>query len=244
MQALVMLVFPPISWLPISILFLPPAPDPCVSCDCQKYLTWVWRLKSWAGGILPPWCPRHTAMTRICIAGTLQCQPLATLQVNLQTPGLIAWGPSSSTRGRYSLALCPGCLKVVYRSDLNFLTLSRGLRRSRNVGRIRASEHLGQTETKTAPDEKFPASTELQPTQPGIKKIPPKVAPKPRHHSKIINELLTNHLSLLWIAIIVWMNDLRKYVTDILISSDSQQYLSLDCLTSRYWPMMTRTSMT
>ena len=25
----------------------------------------------------------------------------------------------------------------------------------------------------------------------------------------------------------------RKYVTDILISSDSQQYLSLDCLTSR-----------
>ena len=30
------------------------------------------------------------------------------------------------------------------------------------------------------------------------------------------------------------MNDLRKYVTDILISSDSQQYLSLDCLTSRY----------
>ena len=43
---------------------------------------------------------------------------------------------------------------------------------------------LFQTETKTAPDEKLPASTELQPTQPGIKKIPPKVAPKPRHHSK------------------------------------------------------------
>ena len=29
--------------------FLAPLLQNPVSCDCQKYLTWVWRLKSWAG---------------------------------------------------------------------------------------------------------------------------------------------------------------------------------------------------
>ena len=131
-----------------------------------------------------PRCPWHW-VTRICIAGTLQCQPLATLQVNPQTPGLIAW--PSSARPLLTSNNVSQCLKVVYRNDLNFLTLSRGLRRSRNVGRFRAEQSgPGQIETKTASDEKCSVSTELQPTQglTGIKKIPPKVAPKPRHHSK------------------------------------------------------------
>ena len=78
------------------------------------------------------------------------------------------------------------------RTDLNFLTLSRGLRRSKNVARERPAPDLPQLR----------AASELPAPAPAIKKVPPKVAPKP-----------------------------RRFVTDILIS-DSQQYLSLDCLTS------------
>ena len=78
------------------------------------------------------------------------------------------------------------------RTDLNFLTLSRGLRRSKNVARERPAPDLPQLR----------AASELPAPASAVKKVPPKVAPKP-----------------------------RRFVTDILIS-DSQQYLSLDCLTS------------
>ena len=80
------------------------------------------------------------------------------------------------------------------RTDLNFLTLSRGLRRSKNVARERPAPDLPQLRAAS----ELPAPA----TASAVKKVPPKVAPKP-----------------------------RRFVTDILIS-DSQQYLSLDCLTS------------
>ena len=81
---LVMWVFPPISWLPISILFLPPAPE-----LCELWLSEIFDMSVKVKIMSRPWHPPW--VTRICIAGTLQCQPLDTTQVNLQTPGLITW---------------------------------------------------------------------------------------------------------------------------------------------------------
>ena len=66
------------------------------------------------------------------------------------------------------------------------------MRRSKNVAKERPAPELPQLR----------ATAELPAPASAVKKVPPKVAPKP-----------------------------RRFVTDILIS-DSQQYLSLDCLTS------------
>ena len=68
------------------------------------------------------------------------------------------------------------------------------MRRSKNVAKERPSPDPPQLRASFELPAPAPASA--------VKKVPPKVAPKP-----------------------------RRFVTDILIS-DSQQYLSLDCLTS------------
>ena len=70
------------------------------------------------------------------------------------------------------------------------------MRRSKNVARERPAPELPQLRATAELPAPAPAPASA------VKKVPPKVAPKP-----------------------------RRFVTDILIS-DSQQYLSLDCLTS------------
>ena len=99
----------------------------------------------------------------------------------------------------------------VCRSDLNYLTISRGLTRSKKLERSRPVSS-GQHVSKIFTERLFaegPSSLMIQETP---KKIPPKVAPKP-----------------------------RRFVTDIMVSESAhmtnmahahQQYLSLDCLDS------------
>ena len=100
----------------------------------------------------------------------------------------------------------------VYRSDLNYLTISRGLTRSKKLERSRPVSS-GQHVSKIFTERLFaegPCSLLLPET---TKKIPPKVAPKP-----------------------------RRFVTDIMVSESAHlahnnnmahaQYLSLDCLDS------------
>ena len=138
------------------------------------------------------------------------------------------------------------------RNDLNFLTLSRGIKtveRERQHREIRVGQDDIKAETDFCPA--TPTQVLIPPAGVGqCKKIPPKVAPKPRKDSNyraihLKAQQCTNILNF-WPSLDCWVNFhffifelvLRKYVTDILISSKTpvvdirQQYLSLDCLDS------------